>query len=241
MKQNKKTVMIIGCIITICTFIAAVLIGWNHMVKITKGPKNEKEIGYYQWNHDQMDSFLDITTFTYHGDRYETADGGGDGAMSFGYLEASMKGRKPAFWLKETMNQTDKKIVKTISWWKAAAEPAYALSSNSGCDMVFLDPSDKAMMQTVFWKVKDRQKLEAYYTNFDNYNFKLTESKTNERKTISSKEAKQYARLQQIRKDAQNVKKQYTIYGESKDHIAYVEFDIMTVGGKQYLGKDEEW
>ena len=34
-----------------------------------------------------------------------------------------------------------------------------------------------------------------------------------------------------------NVKKQYTIYGESKDHIAYVEFDIMTVGGKQYLGK----
>ena len=59
-----------------------------------------------------MDSFLDITTFTYHGDRYETADGGGDGAMSFGYLEASMKGRKPAFWLKETMNQTDKKIVK---------------------------------------------------------------------------------------------------------------------------------
>lgn len=112
MKQNKKTVMIIGCIITICTFIAAVLIGWNHMVKITKGPKNEKEIGYYQWNHDQMDSFLDITTFTYHGDRYETADGGGDGAMSFGYLEASMKGRKPAFWLKETMNQTDKKIVK---------------------------------------------------------------------------------------------------------------------------------
>ena len=38
-----------------------------------------------------------------------------------------------------------------------------------------------------------------------------------------------------------NVKKQYTIYGESKDHIAYVEFDIMTVGGKQYLGKDEEW
>lgn len=84
---------------------------------------------------------------------------------------------------------------------------------------------------------KDRQKLEAYYTNFDNYNFKLTESKTNERKTISSKEAKQYARLQQIRKDAQNVKKQYTIYGESKDHIAYVEFDIMIVGGKQYLGK----
>ena len=63
--------------------------------------------------------------------RYETADGGGDGAMSFGYLEASMKGRKPAFWLKETMNQTDKKIVKTISWWKAAAEPVYALSSNS--------------------------------------------------------------------------------------------------------------
>ena len=46
MKQNKKTVMIIGCIITICTFIAAVLIGWNHMVKITKGPKNEKEIGW---------------------------------------------------------------------------------------------------------------------------------------------------------------------------------------------------
>ena len=62
--------------------------------------------------------------------------------------------QKPAFWLKETMNQTDKKIVKTISWWKAAAEPVYALSSNSGCDMVFLDPSDKAMMQTVFWKSK---------------------------------------------------------------------------------------
>ena len=57
------------------------------------------------------------------------------------------------------------------------------------------------MMQTVFWKVKDRQKLEAYYTNFDNYNFKLTESKTNERKTISSKEAKQYAKLQQMLAD----------------------------------------
>ena len=148
------------------------------MVKITKGPKNEKEIGYYQWNHDQMDSILGITTFTYHGDRYETADGGGDGTMSLVIWKLLMKGQKPAFWLKETMNQTDKKIVKTISWWKAAAEPVYALSSNSGCDMVFLDPSDKAMMQTVFWKVKDRQKLEAYYTNFDNYNFKLTESKT---------------------------------------------------------------
>lgn len=86
--------MIIGCIITICTFIAAVLISWNHMVKITKGPKNEKETGYYQWNHNQMDSFSDITTFTYQGERYETADGGGDGARSFGYLEASMKGRK---------------------------------------------------------------------------------------------------------------------------------------------------
>lgn len=103
------------------------------------------------------------------------------------------------------MNQTDKRLSKPFLG-EAAAEPVYALSSNSGCDMVFLDPSDKAMMQTVFWKVKDRQKLEAYYTNFDNYNFKLTESKTNERKTISSKEAKQYARLQQIRKDAQNVK-----------------------------------
>lgn len=32
--------------------------------------------------------------------------------MSFGYLEASMKGRKPAFWLKETMNQTDKRLSK---------------------------------------------------------------------------------------------------------------------------------
>ena len=224
MKQNKKTVMIIGCIITICTFIAAVLIGWNHMVKIAKGPKNEKEIGYYQWNHDQMDSFLDITTFTYHGDRYETADGGGDGAMSFGYLEASMKGRKPAFWLKETMNQTDKKIVKTISWWKAAAEPVYALSSNSGCDMVFLDPSDKAMMQTVFWKVKDRQKLEAYYTNFDNYNFKLTESKQMNERRFHQKKRNSMPDCSRFEKMLKMLKKQYTIYGESKDHIAYVEF-----------------
>ena len=61
MKQNKKTVMIIGCIITICTFIAAVFIRWNHMVKITKGPKKEKEIGKNQSNHDQIDSYLDIT------------------------------------------------------------------------------------------------------------------------------------------------------------------------------------
>ena len=169
------------------------------------------------------------------------ADGGGDGAMSFGYLETSMKGRKPAFWLKETMNQQDKKIAKTISWWKGQAEPVYELASKSGCKMVFLNPNDKAMMQTVFWKVKDRQKLESYYMNYDNYNFKLTDSKTNEQKEITSSEAKHYANLQQIRKDAKNVKKQYTIYGESKDHIAFVEFDIMTVGGKQYLGKDEEW
>ena len=28
---------------------------------------------------------------------------------------------------------------------------------------------------------------------------------------------------------------------KAKINIAYVEFDIMTVGGKQYLGKDEEW
>lgn len=107
MKQNKKTVMIIGCIITICTFIAAVLIGWNHMVKIAKGPKNEKEIGYYQWNHDQMDSFLDITTFTYHGDRYETADGGGDGAMSF-WLSGSFYERQKTSILAERNDESDR-------------------------------------------------------------------------------------------------------------------------------------
>ena len=97
------------------------------MVKITKGPKNEKEIGYYQWNHDQMDSFLDITTFTYHGDRYETADGGGDGAMSFGYLEASMKGRKPAFWLK-SIESDRKKIAQNHFLGGNCAGPVYALS-----------------------------------------------------------------------------------------------------------------
>ena len=241
MKQNKKLATVIGCILTIAIFSAMVLVGWNHMVKITKGPKNKNEIGYYQWNSDDMDTFSDITTFTYQGEHYETADGGGDGVMSFGYLEASMKGRKPTFWLKETMSQQDKKIAKTISWWKGAVEPVYELSSKSGCKMVFLNPSDKDMMQTVFWKVKDRQKLEAYYMDYDNYNFKLTESKTNKQKEISSAEVKRYGKLQQIREDAENVKKQYNIYGESKDHIAYVEFDIVTVGGKQYLGKYEEW
>ena len=79
------------------------------------------------------------------------------------------------------------------------------------------------------------------YTDFNNYDFTLTDSKTNEEKRISAKEAMKYAKLQQIRKDAKNVKEKYNISGDSKDKAAYVEFDIVTVGGKQYLGKYEEW
>ena len=241
MKQNKRTITIIGCAISFICLIAAVLIGWNHLVDNTKGPKNEKEIGYYKWNSTQMDSFLDIKTFTYQKDRYEAADGGGDGAMSYDYLEVSMKGRKPVFWLKETKNQRDKEIAKTISWWKNQAEPVYDLQSESGCKMYFINPNDKDLPQLVFWKAKDKAKIEEYYTNFDHYNFTLTDAKTKQQKTITVKEAKKYAKMQQIQKTAKNVKKQYTIHGESKDHVTLVEFDVMTVGGKQYLGKESEW
>lgn len=241
MKQNKRTITIIGCVISFICLIAAVLIGWNHLVDNTKGPKSEKEIGYYKWNSTQMDSFLDIKTFTYQKDRYEAADSGGDGAMSYDYLEVSMKGRKPVFWLKETKNQRDKEIAKTISWWKNQAEPVYDLQSESGCKMYFINPNDKDLPQLVFWKAKDKAKIEEYYTNFDHYNFTLTDAKTKQQKTITAKEVKKYAKMQQIRKNAKNVKKQYTIHGESKDHVTLVEFDVMTVGGKQYLGKESEW
>lgn len=50
-----------------------------------------------------------------------------------------------------------------------------------------------------------------------------------------------YAKLQQIKKEAKNVKQKYNISGDSKDKVAYVDFDIMTVGGKEYVGKEEEW
>ena len=93
--------------------------------------------------------------------------------------------------------------------------------------MVFID-LDHDMMQIVFWKVKDRIKITKYYTDFNNYDFTLTDSKTNKERKISSKEAK-------------NVKQKYNISGDSKDKVAYVDFDIMTVGGKEYVGKEEEW
>ena len=84
--------------------------------------------------------------------------------------------------------------------------------------MVFLDPSDKAMMQIVFWKVKDRIKITKYYTDFNNYDFTLTDSKTNKERKISSKEAMRYAKLQQIKKEAKNVKTDnITFSGDSKD------------------------
>lgn len=56
-----------------------------------------------------------------------------------------------------------------------------------------------------------------------------------------SKEAMRYAKLQQIKKEAKNVKQKYNISGDSKDKLAYVDFDIMIVGGKEYVGKEEEW
>ena len=54
-------------------------------------------------------------------------------------------------------------------------------------------------------------------------------------------EAMRYAKLQQIKKEAKNVKQKYNISGDSKDKLAYVDFDIMIVGGKEYVGKEEEW
>lgn len=47
MKQNKKATTLIGYLLTICTMIAALLIGWNHMNEIAQGPKSKEEIGYY--------------------------------------------------------------------------------------------------------------------------------------------------------------------------------------------------
>lgn len=138
----------------------------------------------------QMDTFSDLTTFTYQGEKYETSDGGGDGVMNFGFYEVSKKDYKTAFWLKDTMSKQDKKIAKIIPWWKGQAEPVYTIPSKSGCKMVFIDP-DHDMMQ--------------------------------------------------IKKEAKNVKQKYNISGDSKDKVAYVDFDIMTVGGKEYVGKEEEW
>lgn len=77
--------------------------------------------------------------------------------------------------------------------------------------------------------------------NFNNYDFTLTDSRTNKERKISSKEAMRYAKLQQIKKEAKNVKQKYNISGDSKDKLAYVDFDIMIVGGKEYVGKEEEW
>ena len=138
----------------------------------------------------QMDTFSDLTTFTYQGEKYETSDGGGDGVMNFGFYEVSKKDYKTAFWLKDTMSKQDKKIAKIIPWWKGQAEPVYTIPSKSGCKRVFIDP-DHDMMQ--------------------------------------------------IKKEAKNVKQKYNISGDSKDKVAYVDFDIMTVGGKEYVGKEEEW
>ena len=240
MKQNKKATTLIGYLLTICTMIAALLIGWNHMNEIVQGPKSKEEIGYYQWDKKQMDTFSDLTTFTYQGEKYETSDGGGDGVMNFGFYEVSKKDYKTAFWLKDTMSKQDKKIAKIIPWWKGQAEPVYTIPSKSGCKMVFIDP-DHDMMQIVFWKVKDRIKITKYYTDFNNYDYTLTDSRTNKERKISSKEAMRYAKLQQIKKEAKNVKQKYNISGDSKDKVAYVDFDIMTVGGKEYVGKEEEW
>lgn len=65
-----------------------------------------------------MDTFSDLTTFTYQGEKYKTSDGGGDGVMNFGFYEVSKKDYKTAFWLKDTMSKQDKKIAKIIPWWK---------------------------------------------------------------------------------------------------------------------------
>ena len=54
MKQNKKATTLIGYLLTICTMIAALLIGWNHMNEIAQGPKSKEEIGYYQWDKKQI-------------------------------------------------------------------------------------------------------------------------------------------------------------------------------------------
>ena len=135
----------------------------------------------------QMDTFSDLTTFTYQGEKYETSDGGGDGVMNFGFYEVSKKDYKTAFWLKDTMSKQDKKIAKIIPWWKGQAEPVYTIPSKSGCKMVFIDPDHE------------------------------------------------------IKKEAKNVKQKYNISGDSKDKLAYVDFDIMIVGGKEYVGKEEEW
>lgn len=37
------------------------------MNEIAQGPKSKEEIGYYQWDKKQMDTFSDLTTFTYQG------------------------------------------------------------------------------------------------------------------------------------------------------------------------------
>lgn len=44
MKQNKKATTLIGYLLTICTMIAALLIGWNHMNEIAQGPKAKKKL-----------------------------------------------------------------------------------------------------------------------------------------------------------------------------------------------------
>ena len=92
------------------------------------------------------------------------------------------------------------------------------------------------------WK-KLCENAKEYINNldFNNYDFTLTDSRTNKERKISSKEAMRYAKLQQIKKEAKNVKQKYNISGDSKDKLAYVDFDIMIVGGKEYVGKEEEW
>ena len=54
MKQNKNTTTLIGYLLTICTMIAALLIGWNHMNEIAQRPKSKEEIGYYQWDKKRL-------------------------------------------------------------------------------------------------------------------------------------------------------------------------------------------
>lgn len=74
MKQNKKAATLIGCLLTICTIVAALLIGWNHMNEITQGPKSKEEIGYYQWDRKRWIHFQTLQRLLFREEKYETSD-----------------------------------------------------------------------------------------------------------------------------------------------------------------------
>lgn len=55
------------------------------------------------------------------------------------------------------------------------------------------------------------------------------------------KRSNEICKIATDQKRSKNVKQKYNISGDSKDKLAYVDFDIMIVGGKEYVGKEEEW